>query len=390
MSDRHLIVAAVTAAVAVAIIALNTLLRRICVLAVLGAAWSATGDTAAAQKSAEAEAATPYFRYCVHSNSLRCPPVEAPLQDVAMLDGPCWGWFGSKEKAERFVRALPRECGFHSRLVPVPKKMTYVFEGHRYELDDQIILVDFSHSFSRSRPIERDALVVLAQMCFDGASYVGPGIVLDAPSGKVYAFDSVWGVARKDAHRLYLSQSFRVADTNLFHEGAVEYLKAVKSGLGKQFGVDPEEIQLFSYGDYNRDWEGDPVVMGYLTVLDLRTGKIREIPRLGVAEIWPVGDTVFGSVPPSHCMPGDLGQWVVLSNDPLEWRELTPKQLARATEGLKALNERTAFGTAEAPGVAIGATRDRSMVLFVTEAYAVETWTVLQVGRRIPAQAQKK
>ena len=81
---------------------------------------------------------------------------------------------------------------------------------------------------------------------------------------------------------------------------------------------------------------------------------------------------------------------MVLANDPLEWRELTPKQLARATEGLKALNERTMFGTAEMPGVAIGATRDRSMVLFVTEAYAVENWTVLQVGRRIPAQEQKK
>lgn len=161
---------------------------------------------------------------------------------------------------------------------------------------------------------------------------------MNAPTRRFYVFDSVWGVARKDAHRLYLSQSFRVADTGMFHEDALEYLKALKSGLGKQFGVQPEEIQLFSYGDYNIDEAGDPVVMAYLTVLDLRTGKIREIPRLGIAEIWSVGDTVFGSVAPSHCMDRSLGQWVVLANDPLEGRELTPKQLARATEGLKELS----------------------------------------------------
>lgn len=367
----------------------STKLRRgILEIAVLVASLAATGGSAAAQESKKAEAGTPFFRYCVHSNSLRCPSPEAPVRDIAILNGPCWGWFGSKEKAERFVRALPRECGYHTTLIPIPKKMTYFFEGHPYELDDQIILVDSSHLFSRSRPIERDALVVLAGRCFDGDSYVGPGIVLDAPTGKVYAFGSLWGAARGDAHRLYLSQSFRVADTGVFHEEASEYLAAIKSALGKQFGVPPEDIPLFSHGGYTQGDEA-PVVMSYLTVLDLRTGKVREIPRLGVAELWSIGDAVFGSVAPSHCMHQYLGQWVVLGNDPLEWRPLTPEQLARATQDLKVLNERTSFGGADIPSIAIGATRDRSMVLFVTEADAAYMWTVLQVGRRKSEQAKK-
>ena len=324
--------------------------------------------------------------FCVRTLGSAVPPAASALHDQVALGGPCWGAFRSESEAEQHAKRIGTEYAYVVRL---PARKIYRHEGAKYEVAEAPFLVELGYiedSFTVSRPLERDTVVVETGYCFHCDSYRGPAFVLDAPTGLVHLFPYVWGMAPAGPNKLFLSLGLIVGKLS-------EDLTPVIAALAKRFDVSPARVkeELFAQGD--ADPENTPVELTYLAELDLQTGKLRELPVIGGTEMWFTGEEVFSLAYPSLCRRSGatVGGVHYLSRNPMKWIEATREQAEAAIESpLKARSMMAAVKNTAAVGKPITLTRDRSTGLFVAGWFFEVERAVLHLGRRSSKAARRK